>query len=387
MILTTEQLARLSAAAWRWSTAASTRCTPAISATSRPRPALGLPVLVNVSSDRYVSRKHRPLLDPARARRDDRRDPLHRLRPLLADATRWTCCARCGRATTSRAPTGATGCRRTQLAICARARHRGRLPGHRDALLDGDPAALRRMIDAVVSHHMNPFRSGVARFNELLAEHLGVPFVVARTTPRELRCPLLSFKFSELGEADARGASRPRLARWSGPSCSCTSGAALPLELRLLGRRAPRAVRQPRDRARSARRRTRGVEELWTPGLIVESGAHRAGRRPRVHLRDGAQDPHGAIPPPARPAGRHRAHLRRPRLGRQSRDRRPARRRSSSSRRCTASSPSACTSSATSPTSRSCDELRRPRSSPPSSRAACARTTPRSPRRWSAAPS
>ena len=30
-------------------------------------------------------------------------------------------------------------------------------------------------IQAVVTHHRSGFRSGVARFNELLAEHLGVP--------------------------------------------------------------------------------------------------------------------------------------------------------------------------------------------------------------------
>ena len=33
------------------------------------------------------------------------------------------------------------------------------------------------MIDSVVTHHLNPFRSGVARFNALLAERLEVPLL------------------------------------------------------------------------------------------------------------------------------------------------------------------------------------------------------------------
>ncbi len=59
--------------------------------------------------------------------------------------------------------------------------------------------------DAVVSHHMNPFRSGVARFNEVLAANLDVPRLrITDPAVRELRAPLMSFKVSEL-DADARG--------------------------------------------------------------------------------------------------------------------------------------------------------------------------------------
>ena len=47
------------------------------------------------------------------------------------------------------------------------------------------------MIDSVVTHHLNPFRSGVARFNALLAERLGVP-LVALDAPDGVRAPLLS---------------------------------------------------------------------------------------------------------------------------------------------------------------------------------------------------
>ncbi len=47
-------------------------------------------------------------------------------------------------------------------------------------------------IDAVVGHHLNPFTSGVARFNELLADGLGVPILgVGDPAVLEARAPLL----------------------------------------------------------------------------------------------------------------------------------------------------------------------------------------------------
>jgi hypothetical protein len=61
------------------------------------------------------------------------------------------------------------------------------------------------MNDAVVTHHRDGFRSGVARFNDLLAERLGVPMVgipdLGGAPPAE---PLLSFKVSELDDESAR---------------------------------------------------------------------------------------------------------------------------------------------------------------------------------------
>jgi hypothetical protein len=65
-------------------------------------------------------------------------------------------------------------------------------------------------LDAVVTHHRDGFRSGVARFNELLADRLGVAVVgldeLATADPRR---PLLSFKVSELDSA-----SESALAAW-----------------------------------------------------------------------------------------------------------------------------------------------------------------------------
>ncbi|HZT46154.1 MAG TPA: hypothetical protein VFA24_08250 [Gaiellaceae bacterium] len=59
------------------------------------------------------------------------------------------------------------------------------------------------MVDAVVTHHRDSFRSGVGRFNELLAERLGVPVIGIRkllTAGHER--PLLSFKVAELAPAE-----------------------------------------------------------------------------------------------------------------------------------------------------------------------------------------
>jgi hypothetical protein len=56
-----------------------------------------------------------------------------------------------------------------------------------------------RPIDAVVTHHSDSFRSGVGRFNELLAQRLGVPLVRIRRLLSAGRVhPLLSLKVSEL---------------------------------------------------------------------------------------------------------------------------------------------------------------------------------------------
>lgn len=54
-------------------------------------------------------------------------------------------------------------------------------------------------VDAVVSHHMNSLASGVAKFNEILAAHLGVARLsLADERLGTLRSPLLSFKLAEL---------------------------------------------------------------------------------------------------------------------------------------------------------------------------------------------
>ncbi len=57
--------------------------------------------------------------------------------------------------------------------------------------------------DLVIGHHLDPFRSGVARFNALLAGRLGVGVVSLHdAAARAARRPLLSFKTSELDAAE-----------------------------------------------------------------------------------------------------------------------------------------------------------------------------------------
>ena len=73
-------------------------------------------------------------------------------------------------------------------------------------------------IDAVAGHHLNPHRSGVARFNARLAERLGVP-VIGLFDERLASAgePLLSFKVGELSEHERSllEALVPRLGRFS----------------------------------------------------------------------------------------------------------------------------------------------------------------------------
>jgi hypothetical protein len=121
-------------------------------------------------------------------------------------------------------------------------------------------------MDAVVSHHLNPFRSGVARFNALLAERLGVPLVGLHDAGA-VRAPLLSFKVSELGPADARAVAE-RLPGWS-PDLFLHEWRGTELE-RALVARAGRVLCGNRAIVAGVAPLHPRVESLWTPGLITE---------------------------------------------------------------------------------------------------------------------
>jgi hypothetical protein len=145
------------------------------------------------------------------------------------------------------------------------------------------------MIDSVVTHHLNPFRSGVARFNALLAERLGVPLVGLAA---DVRAPLLSFKASELGDPD-RALVAERLPAWA-PSLFLHEWGDTPLE-RALVKAAARVLCGNAEVAAQV-----GGELVWTPGLILESGriapaevrvftfgmAHKIRTEPFVRLRE-----------------------------------------------------------------------------------------------------
>ncbi len=125
------------------------------------------------------------------------------------------------------------------------------------------------MIDAVVSHHTNPFRSGVARFNELLADHLGVPFS-GLPDAGGFRAPLLSFKLSELGPDD-EALVEAGIGRWEAYELFLHELAGTELEQRLIAS-AARVLCGNHEIARRLAGTHPHVEELWTPGLIVANG-------------------------------------------------------------------------------------------------------------------
>lgn len=132
-------------------------------------------------------------------------------------------------------------------------------------------------LDAVVTHHLDGYRSGVARFNELLAGQLGVPLLGLFDARVEMcACPLLSFKVGELTltEASALEQLLERSA-WSG-ELFLHEYRDLELERRLV-------VRAQRIHCGNLEilERIRGLADaadvLWTPGLLLDDRPFRQG--------------------------------------------------------------------------------------------------------------
>jgi hypothetical protein len=60
------------------------------------------------------------------------------------------------------------------------------------------------MIDCIAGYHLNPWTCGIAKFNAILAKHLGVPVVGLHAAElASQRLPLLSIKLSEFTSPDA----------------------------------------------------------------------------------------------------------------------------------------------------------------------------------------
>jgi hypothetical protein len=121
-------------------------------------------------------------------------------------------------------------------------------------------------VDAVVTHHTDGFRSGVARFNEMLAERLGVRLLsLADLQEARPRCPLHSFKASELGsdgtllEPTLTGSWEVFLHEYRG----------LELERRMVAgaQRVHCGNAEIFEAVRGVATESRAV---WTPGLIVD---------------------------------------------------------------------------------------------------------------------
>ena len=130
------------------------------------------------------------------------------------------------------------------------------------------------MLDGVVSHHLDGFRSGVARFNELLASHLGVPLVsLLAADVQALHHPLLSFKVSELSDNE-QGYVRDLLAHpsWESFDLFFHDYADVELEHELIAA-ARRVHCGNQEIFESVSARTSNGDVLWTPGLLLDDRA------------------------------------------------------------------------------------------------------------------
>jgi hypothetical protein len=132
-------------------------------------------------------------------------------------------------------------------------------------------ATVLARIDAVVTHHRDGFRSGVARFNELLAARLGVPLLGLFDEGLDTAaCSLLSFKASELGVAEREAfADRVERLDWHGEVyLHDYAGVELEREIVTRARRVHCGNLEIYERVRELNPRSRTV---WTPGLILDT--------------------------------------------------------------------------------------------------------------------
>jgi hypothetical protein len=141
----------------------------------------------------------------------------------------------------------------------------------------GSPAlsARREPIDAVVTHHRDGFRSGVARFNELLAEGLGVPCIwLFDSRLASQRCPLLSFKVGEMHRDERERLSAILDAQtWRG-EVFLHEYAGDPLERRLI-ERAQRIHCGNHEIFERLRGEGLLLQTTWSPGLILDDRRYR----------------------------------------------------------------------------------------------------------------
>jgi hypothetical protein len=121
------------------------------------------------------------------------------------------------------------------------------------------------MIAAVVTHHRHGFRSGVARFNELLAVRLGVPLLSLDDDWPD--GALLSFKVAEMDIAE-RETVAGKLDAWQG-DVYLHDWTGLPLEEEIV-RRARRVHSGNLEIQAAAAPLNSASAVVWTPGLLMD---------------------------------------------------------------------------------------------------------------------
>jgi hypothetical protein len=126
-----------------------------------------------------------------------------------------------------------------------------------------------RPLDAVLTYHTDGFRSGVARFNELLAARLGVPLLRIDGDLTSVSCPLLSFKVGELPKIDAAAFDRLLQSKPWPWEVYLHDFCDLELERRMVAHAQRVHCGNAEIRAAVAEL-SPALDELWTPGLIVD---------------------------------------------------------------------------------------------------------------------
>jgi hypothetical protein len=125
------------------------------------------------------------------------------------------------------------------------------------------------MIDCIAGYHLNPWTCGIAKFNAILAKHLGVPVVGIRSlVPGVHRLPLLSIKMSEFTEGDAA-----ELDAWASANAGrfelfLHAYDGTPVEQRLVAA-AARVYCGNTELYRELRPARPDIQELFCPGTIL----------------------------------------------------------------------------------------------------------------------
>ncbi|HEV2590313.1 MAG TPA: hypothetical protein VGU02_00340 [Gaiellaceae bacterium] len=130
------------------------------------------------------------------------------------------------------------------------------------------------MPDAIVTHHHDGYRSGVGRFNELLADRLGVPLLGLGELGRPMSCPLLSFKVRELPREGVDAVAAAISAGHWEWDVFLHDWAGLPLEEQIVS--GARVVHCGNDEIRAqVEHLNPSHDTLWSPGLILDERLYR----------------------------------------------------------------------------------------------------------------